>query len=321
MYCPNCGVETVDEAKFCKDCGGSLTSNVAEGTPPSTLTQPPRVGHPRDHLLLPAARHRFYRLRRPGQQLGCGRKRFSSPPSIRKRKDVGVDLICGWTGDLWWIWILDLWPKQLLAVTGSKGLSLLGADEINISSRFRLSPRVAYIVLAALGLVGVIVLYAFDPRNPGTYPICPFLGLTGYHCPGCGTLRALHQLLHGNVIAALGYNPLTILSLPFIAYSFAEGAMKAFRSQGATQNIHPAPAYMGTVHRDRRVLGAPQRADRAADVACAIIGWLTPRTSLSPPRTPPGCSGRGVRWDRRTRPHSPPHDGHRTPRALPALRR
>ena len=34
MYCPNCGVETVDEAKFCKDCGGSLTSNVAEGTPP-----------------------------------------------------------------------------------------------------------------------------------------------------------------------------------------------------------------------------------------------------------------------------------------------
>lgn len=34
MYCPNCGVETVDEAKFCNDCGGSLTSDVAEGTPP-----------------------------------------------------------------------------------------------------------------------------------------------------------------------------------------------------------------------------------------------------------------------------------------------
>ncbi len=97
---------------------------------------------------------------------------------------------------------------------------------------FPLAPRVGYIALAALGIVGVAMLYMFDPRNPGTYPICPFLGLTGYHCPGCGTLRALHQLLHGNVIAALGYNPLTILSLPFVAYSFTDGMMRAFRLRG-----------------------------------------------------------------------------------------
>ncbi len=103
------------------------------------------------------------------------------------------------------------------------------ASEIRALSRFRLSPRAGYIALAAVGLVGVAVLYTFDPRNSGTYPICPFLGLTGYHCPGCGTLRALHQLLHGNVLAALGYNPLTILSLPFVAYSLADGAMKAFQ--------------------------------------------------------------------------------------------
>ena len=103
------------------------------------------------------------------------------------------------------------------------------ADGIQILSRFRLSPRVGYIALIAIGIAGVAALYTFDPRNPGTYPICPFLGLTGYHCPGCGTLRALHQLLHGNVIAALGYNPLTVLSLPFIAYSFADGAVRMFR--------------------------------------------------------------------------------------------
>ena len=90
-----------------------------------------------------------------------------------------------------------------------------------------------------LGLVGVAVLYTFDPRNPGTYLICPFLGLTGYHCPGCGTLRALHQLLHGNIITALGYNPLTILSLPFIAYSFVDGAMKAFRLKGLPRVFIP----------------------------------------------------------------------------------
>ena len=103
------------------------------------------------------------------------------------------------------------------------------ANGILTLSRFLLSPRVGYVALIALGFAGVAILYTFDPRNPGTYPICPFLGLTGFHCPGCGTLRALHQLLHGNIIAALGYNPLTVLSLPFIAYSFTDGVMRAFR--------------------------------------------------------------------------------------------
>lgn len=104
------------------------------------------------------------------------------------------------------------------------------ADDGMLTLRgYRIAPRVAYIALAVLGSLGVVMLYTFDPRNPGTYPICPFLGITGYHCPGCGTLRALHQLLHGNVIGALGYNPLTVLSLPFIAYSYAAGATRAFR--------------------------------------------------------------------------------------------
>ena len=91
-----------------------------------------------------------------------------------------------------------------------------------------ISPRVAYAGLALLGLAGLAVLYAVDPRNPGSYPICPFLGLTGCYCPGCGTLRALHRLMFGDVSGALGYNPLTVLSLPFVAYSFAAAALRAF---------------------------------------------------------------------------------------------
>ena len=90
------------------------------------------------------------------------------------------------------------------------------------------SPNVAYVALALLGAAGVALLYAFDPRNPGLFPPCPFLGLTGCYCPGCGTLRALHVLLRGDVAGALGYNVVTVLSLPFIAYSFGTGAMRAF---------------------------------------------------------------------------------------------
>ena len=89
-------------------------------------------------------------------------------------------------------------------------------------------PRVAYLGIALLGLAGLAVLYAVDPRNPGVYPVCPFLGLTGCYCPGCGTLRALNRLLHGDVAGALGYNPLTVLALPFVAYSYAAGALRAF---------------------------------------------------------------------------------------------
>src|ERR1041385_6710646 len=74
--------------------------------------------------------------------------------------------------------------------------------------------RVAAAALATLGLVAaILILYEFDPAE-GHYPVCPFHYLTGLHCPGCGTLRALHQLLHGNVAAALSLNLLSTIAIP-----------------------------------------------------------------------------------------------------------
>ena len=88
--------------------------------------------------------------------------------------------------------------------------------------------RLLYAGLALMGAAGLALVYFADPRQPGLYPVCSFLGLTGCYCPGCGTLRALHQLLHGNFLAAFGYNPYTILALPVIAYSFATGGLRAY---------------------------------------------------------------------------------------------
>lgn len=75
-----------------------------------------------------------------------------------------------------------------------------------------------YIFLTAF--LAASVYYYFN--NPATtlYPPCPFLYLTGFYCPGCGTSRAFHQLLHGNIAGALGYNPLMVISIPFIIYLF-----------------------------------------------------------------------------------------------------
>lgn len=71
--------------------------------------------------------------------------------------------------------------------------------------------------LAGGALAGLVVLYLFNPVEHTFYPACQFYQLTALHCPGCGSLRALHQLTHGHVGAAFDSNPLLIVSLPFLA--------------------------------------------------------------------------------------------------------
>lgn len=67
--------------------------------------------------------------------------------------------------------------------------------------------------VAALALASVSVVALVDPNEAGHYPTCPFLALTGLYCPGCGSLRAVHALAHGDVGAAVGLNVLTVLAV------------------------------------------------------------------------------------------------------------
>ena len=72
-----------------------------------------------------------------------------------------------------------------------------------------------------IGVVGVVAvctaLFLFNPAEHTFYPQCFFHQATGLHCPGCGGLRAVHQLLHGHLLAALRMNGLVVLSLPLFA--------------------------------------------------------------------------------------------------------
>ncbi|MQS01219.1 DUF2752 domain-containing protein [Streptomyces sp. OF1] len=61
---------------------------------------------------------------------------------------------------------------------------------------------------AAVAVVGVV-----DPNEPGRYPVCPLLRHTGVLCPGCGGLRSLHALAHGDLPTALAANVLVVLAL------------------------------------------------------------------------------------------------------------
>jgi hypothetical protein len=72
---------------------------------------------------------------------------------------------------------------------------------------------------AILGaLVAALVLFSFDPSTHRFYPRCTFHALTGLDCPGCGGLRAAHQLLHGNFVLAFRFNPLLVAGLPLFCF-------------------------------------------------------------------------------------------------------
>jgi hypothetical protein len=68
-----------------------------------------------------------------------------------------------------------------------------------------------------------------DPNQAGHYPPCPFLFLTGLYCPGCGGLRAVHALAHGDVGAALGLNPLLVVMIPLLAVWWADWTVRTWR--------------------------------------------------------------------------------------------
>lgn len=87
---------------------------------------------------------------------------------------------------------------------------------------------VSGVVLAAFAAAA---LFLFDPATWPFYPLCPFHAVTGLHCPGCGSLRAAHQLLHGNFLAALDCNPLMVLALPFLGYGFVSYGVSAVRKK------------------------------------------------------------------------------------------
>ncbi|MFI7588941.1 DUF2752 domain-containing protein [Spongisporangium articulatum] len=80
-------------------------------------------------------------------------------------------------------------------------------------------PLTRYLPVAGLTAVvagAVATLAVVDPHQAGHYPTCPFLALTGWYCPGCGSLRAVHDLTRGDLTGALGMNPLFVVLLPVL---------------------------------------------------------------------------------------------------------
>lgn len=108
-----------------------------------------------------------------------------------------------------------------------------GADRI----RALLAPSAVAMAVAG----GVALVALVDPNRPGHYPPCPFLVLTGWYCPGCGTLRAIHALAHGDVGTALGLNVLSMACVPIVLAGWGYWVIRAYQGRPIRANrVRPA---------------------------------------------------------------------------------
>lgn len=103
-------------------------------------------------------------------------------------------------------------------------------------------PRNHRMLAAMFLLVGaaIVLLRVFDPATSGVFPPCPVRYLTGLYCPGCGSLRAMHALLHGELGRAWAMNPLMIVMLPFIIYGLVSAGLLELRGRGLPEVRLPA---------------------------------------------------------------------------------
>ena len=100
-------------------------------------------------------------------------------------------------------------------------------------------PRLHGWLIALVSLLAAATLLAFDPSRFHFYPLCLFHSATGLLCPGCGSLRALHQLLRGHVVAAFHLNPLLMVCLPFFLWYAAARVNRRLKGLPAAGRLRP----------------------------------------------------------------------------------
>ncbi|MFJ9857097.1 DUF2752 domain-containing protein [Streptomyces albogriseolus] len=119
---------------------------------------------------------------------------------------------------------------------------------VNAPSPHAVPGRAARLAAPAGLLAAVAAAFAYvaavDPNEPGHYPVCPLLGLTGLYCPGCGGLRSAHAVAHGDLAAALQANAPAVLGYAVFAVLWTVWVIRAVR--GRPLRLDPPPAVLWT---------------------------------------------------------------------------
>lgn len=86
----------------------------------------------------------------------------------------------------------------------------------------RLGARLgAPVMVAATASAACVGIWLADPTTPnGPLPTCPTKALLGVDCPGCGSLRMLYSVLHGNLLAAARFNALGLVAVVLLIWAY-----------------------------------------------------------------------------------------------------
>jgi hypothetical protein len=101
--------------------------------------------------------------------------------------------------------------------------------------------RSTLITIWLLLIAGAAYLFVFEPGKSGYFPSCVFRAITGFTCPGCGSTRALHEILHGDFVTAFTLNPLLLLAMPFLMFLLVRYSVSVLRGRMPRPFTLPAP--------------------------------------------------------------------------------
>jgi hypothetical protein len=93
-------------------------------------------------------------------------------------------------------------------------------------------PRLLFFTGVTISLV--VVYWRFNPENVVFFPKCPFQACTGLKCPGCGSQRAVHYLLHGDLLKAIKFNAILVFLIPYLAFGFLLGIVERLKEPWAS---------------------------------------------------------------------------------------
>lgn len=125
------------------------------------------------------------------------------------------------------------------------------------------------VTLLGVGLATIVLMRGIATVDSPWIPKCTIHRLTGLHCPGCGSTRAVHAIASGRIREAIAFNPLFVLALPLIVAGLVWQRNRERHGRRALPGLAWSIFVLLIVYTLARNLPSPDR------------GWLAPPSSVS----------------------------------------
>ncbi len=105
----------------------------------------------------------------------------------------------------------------------------INTSKVKIDNNARKEKRLYLILVSISAVILLLGLSMFPITQYHYFPPCPWHKITGTFCPGCGTVRGIQSMIDGNIFGLLQNNPLAMVALLFLGFSFFSTCVQSFR--------------------------------------------------------------------------------------------